>query len=199
MCFITGEYIPGSTAQSLAKPYALIAGKRALNEHFYRKGVTANVELIGYRYRVHYELPKQQPLVSLIISTRNNLNNLQCCITSIFERTRYSNFEVLIVDNDSDINVKRRYLKSIKMHDRIRMLTNRRPYSFSASINSAVESSEGEIIGLLDGDIEVINSDWLSEMVGIALQVGVGAVGARVWYPNETLHNGGIVLGADTK
>jgi hypothetical protein len=92
-----------STArQTDAKPYALIAGERALQEHFDRSGISAKVERMAFGYRVHYSLPEKLPLVSLIIPTRNAMHLLSVGIESILEKTTYSNFEIIIVDNGSD-------------------------------------------------------------------------------------------------
>jgi len=92
-----------SAAKSIdAKPYAVIAGERALNEHFCRQGIKATAENIGYGYRVCYALPDKLPLISLIIPTRNGWRLLQRCVESILEKTTYSRYEIMIIDNSSD-------------------------------------------------------------------------------------------------
>ncbi len=185
-----------STAQSLdAKPYAMLAGERAINEHFQRCGVAAQAELIGYGYRVRYALPEAPPLVSLIIPTRNGLHLIQQCIESVLEKTTYPNYEILIVDNGSDDPATLDYFKGLAAEPKVRVLRDDRPFNYSALNNAAVKSAKGELVALLNNDIEVISPDWLSEMVSHALRPGVGAVGARLWYPNDTLQHGGIVLG----
>jgi glycosyltransferase involved in cell wall biosynthesis len=185
-----------STAMSSdAKPYAMIAGERAINEHLLRKGVDATAELIGYGYRVRYALPQVLPLVSLIIPTRNGLSFLKVCIDSIMQKTTYSNYEILIVDNGSDELACLNYLKTIVSNPNITVVRDEQPFNYSALNNAAVKAARGEIIGLINNDIEVISPDWLSEMVSHVLRPEVGAVGARLWYSNDTLQHGGVILG----
>lgn len=185
-----------STSHELeSKPYAMIAGERALNEHFERQGVKARAESVGYGYRVRYALPESLPLVSLIIPTRNGLKLLRRCVESILEKTTYSNYEILIVDNGSDDPATLRYLKGLASEPRIRVMRDDRPFNYSALNNAAVKLARGEIVGLINNDIEVISPDWLSEMVSHALRPEVGAVGARLWYSDDTLQHAGVVLG----
>lgn len=185
-----------STAQSAdAKPYAMLAGERALNEHFQRQKINASAELIGHGFRVHYDLPNNQPMVSLIIPTRNGLKLIRQCVESILKKTTYTNYEILIVDNGSDDPATLQYFKELESEARVRVLRDDRPFNYSALNNAAVKVARGELIGLINNDIEVISPEWLSEMVSIALQPKVGAVGAKLWYPNNTLQHGGVVLG----
>ena len=185
-----------SAAQSMAaKPYAVLAGERALNEHFQRQTVKAVSKSIGHGYRVRYALPDMLPLVSLIIPTRNGLRLLRRCVESILKKTTYHNYEILIVDNESDDPATLQYFKELQSESRIRVIRVDRPFNYSALNNEAVKLARGELVGLLNNDIEVISKDWLSEMVSHALRPGVGAVGARLWYPNNTLQHGGVILG----
>lgn len=188
-----------STASSAearrAKPYALPAGHRALNEHFQRGKINGMVEQLAYGYRARYDLPDSVPLVSLIIPTRNNLHLLQKCIVSILKKTTYSNYEILIIDNGSDDPETLQYLEELQAKPNIRVVRDDRPFNFSALNNTAVKLVRGELVGLLNNDLEVIAPEWLSEMVSHALRPGVGAVGARLWYPNETLQHGGVIIG----
>ena len=187
---------PASTAQSIdAKPYAVLAGERALNEHFQRIKINGRVESTTFGFRVRYELPSNLPLVSLIIPTRNGVKLIRQCITSILEKTTYENYEILIVDNGSDDLDTLQYFESLKANSKIRILRDDRPFNYSSLNNSAVEQAGGEIIGLLNNDVEVISPDWLSEMVSLALQPEVGAVGAKLWYPGDTVQHAGVVLG----
>lgn len=188
---------PASTAMTgQANPYALAAAERALNEHLARKRVSAKAEPLPVPscYRVRYDLPEQAPLVTLIIPTRNGMHLLRQCITSILGKTDYPNYEILIVDNGSDDPETLAYFDTLRNDPRIRILRDDRPFNFSALNNRAVQEARGELVGLINNDIEVINQEWLSEMVSVALQPGVGAVGARLWYPNDTLQHGGGIL-----
>lgn len=187
----------GSTAASIKiKSYAHDAGLQAINDHLVRTGIDAEVLplSIGY-YRVHYALPSPAPLVSLIIPTRNGLKLIRQCVSSIINKTVYPNYEILIVDNGSDDPEVMMYLNSILTDQRIRILRDDRTFNFSALNNFAVKEVKGEFIGLVNNDIEVIEPEWLREMVSIASQPGVGAVGARLWYPNNSLQHGGVIVG----
>ncbi|NLP61658.1 glycosyltransferase family 2 protein [Paraburkholderia sacchari] len=186
----------GSTAQSVAaKPYVALAGERALNEHFARTGVAASAEWIGHGYRVSYALPKTLPLVSLIVPTRNGLKLLRQCIGSIHARTDYPNYEILIVDNGSNDPETLRYFDAFAADSRVRVIRDDRPFNYSALNNAAVREARGELVGLVNNDIEVIAREWLGEMVSLALQPGVGAVGAKLLFPDDTIQHAGVVTG----
>ena len=185
-----------STASaSDAKPYALLAGQKALNQHLQRKGIDAKAELVDHGFRVHYALPSNQPRVSLIIPTRNGLNLIRTCVESILKKTTYTNYEILIIDNGSDDPEVLSFFEQAKTDARVKVVVDNRPFNYSALNNAAVKLAQGTFIGLLNNDLEVISPDWLSEMVSIALQPNVGAVGARLWYPNNTLQHGGVIVG----
>jgi len=188
---------PGSTAQAgCEKNYALLAGERALNDHFARVSVSAKAELLDFgMYRARYDIPHPAPLVSLIIPTRNGLNLIKQCVKSILDKTTYKNYEILIVDNNSDDPKTLEYFASVVNDSRIRVLRDERPFNYSALNNAAVLHARGEYLGLINNDIEVITPQWLDEMMSLAIQPGVGAVGARLWYPNDTLQHGGCITG----
>lgn len=186
----------GSTAAGVdAKPYAAVAGERALNEHFSRSHMACAAEWVGNGYRIRYALPDKLPLVTLIIPTRNGFGLIRQCIESIVKTTIYPNYEIIIIDNDSDDPAVLEYFDSVVSDSRIRVIRDDRPFNYSALNNDAVKHAKGDIIALVNNDIEVISSDWLSEMVSFAIQPSVGVVGAKLFYPNETLQHGGVVLG----
>ncbi len=185
-----------STAKTLNnKTYAIAAGEQALCEHFQRCRIKATVKHIHYGYRVQYALPDHPPLVSLIIPTRNRVDLLQKCVDSIRKKTTYPNYEILIVDNGSNDDTTIQYLKKLQSQSGICVIRDDQPFNYSAINNSAVEVARGEVIGLLNNDLEIISSGWLSEMVSHALRPDIGAVGARLWYPDDTLQHGGIIIG----
>ena len=200
-----------SSAQIAHLPYVLFHGRqgllssagtavgegvKALDLHFQRLNIRAKAEMMKHGYRVRYQLPSEaQPLVSLIIPTRNGLFLLRQCIRSIQQKTTYRQYEIIIVDNGSDDPATLDYFQSLSVVANIRILRIDKPFNYSALNNAAVAISKGELVGLLNNDVEVISSDWLGDMVSHALQNGVGAVGARLWYPNDTLQHGGVVLG----
>lgn len=186
-----------STAKSAdSKPYAAIAGERAIREHLERKSIiNAEVSFEGYGYRVKYPLPSSIPLVSLIIPTRNGLHLLRQCIDSIVTKTTYKNYEFIIVDNGSDDEETLQYLKKINNWPNVRVIRDDRPFNYSQLNNLAAKEARGEILGLINNDIEVTAPEWLGEMVSHAIRSEVGAVGAKLLFPNDTLQHGGVILG----
>ncbi|RMS21786.1 Glycosyl transferase, group 2 protein [Pseudomonas savastanoi] len=187
----------GSTAMAGdEKPYAALAGVKALDEHLERQGRIGSTELLPTgQYRVHYNLPTALPLVTLVIPTRNAYALVKQCIDSIKSLTTYKNYEIILIDNGSDDPESLEYFAQIGQKENIRVLRDDGPFNYSALNNAAVRIAKGELIGLINNDIEVITPEWLSEMVSIALQPKVGAVGARLWYPDNRLQHGGVVVG----
>jgi O-antigen biosynthesis protein len=189
----------GSTAIAPeAKGYAWTAGQRALAGHLERTGVRATVEHspVGSYFRVRYGLPRERPLVSIIIPTRDQADLLRECVESIRKRTRYSNWELVIVDNQSTDEKARRYLEQLAKSERVNVVRFDRPFNYSAINNFAVRHARGEVLCLLNNDTQVISQDWIEEMLGVLLQSGVGIVGARLWYEDDTLQHGGVIVGA---
>ena len=178
-----------------AKPYAMLAGERAINEHFARMGIKGKVTLGAYGFQPIYELPEPLPLVSIIIPTRNGLSLLKQCLESIFHKTTYLNYEVIVVDNGSDDRDTIQYLDNLSKSNKIMLIRDDSPFNYSALNNNAVAHARGEIVALINNDIEVISPDWLDTMVSHALRPEIGAVGARLWYTNKTLQHGGVILG----
>lgn len=185
-----------STKQSMNADLGVCpSGVKALNEHLQRLKIKAKAIITDCGYRLLYDLPDHPPLVSIIIPTRNGLELIRTCIHSIIQKTTYPNYEILIIDNLSDDPSTIKYLKEVQKDKRISVVRDDHPFNYSALNNLAVKIAKGEIVGLLNNDLEVISPEWLSEMVSIALQPKVGAVGARLWYPNNTLQHGGVILG----
>jgi GT2 family glycosyltransferase len=174
---------------------SLCASERALNRHFERTGVAAAAEATPFGFRIRYALPTQRPFISLVIPTRNALDLVRQCIESIVMETAYPNYEILLVDNGSDDLEALAYFAELNAQQNIRVIRDERPFNYSALNNAAVASARGELIGLINNDIEVISPDWLDEMVSLALQPGVGAVGAKLLYPDMTIQHGGVILG----
>ena len=178
------------------KPYALIAAQKAIADHLKRKKINADVELLDNQmYRVKYMLPDTPPLVSIIIPTKDNFKILERCINSILLKTDYNNYEILIVDNNSEDKNTLDYLQEIRKNEKVTVLKDKQKFNFSSINNKAVNHVNGSYLCFLNDDTEVISTAWLSEMVSVGVQQGVGAVGARLWYPNNTLQHGGVVLG----
>jgi glycosyltransferase involved in cell wall biosynthesis len=180
------------------KSYTSTAGLKALKHYFGSKGEQVDVSL-GHSpntYRVSWPIPDDQPFISLIIPTRDRVEILKQCISSILERTSYQNFEILIVDNDSVEPQTLEYFKQIQVSDdRVRVLPFPGVFNYSKINNWAVEKSRGELIGLINNDIEVISGEWLTEMVSHALRPDIGAVGAKLLYKNDLIQHAGVILG----
>jgi glycosyltransferase involved in cell wall biosynthesis len=188
---------PQSTAGGAkAKPYTVQAAERAISEHLQRRALPLRqISWTPVGFRSDLALPEPPPRVSVIVPTRNGLQVLRPCLTSLLERTRYSDFEVLVVDNGSDDPATLQFLVDLEQQGRIRVLRDPSPFNYSALNNRAVQLAAGQLICLLNNDIEVIDPGWLEELVVQALRPGVGAVGARLLYPNRTLQHGGVLLG----
>ncbi len=178
-----------------AKPYAVRAGERALGDHLVRTHVRATAEAFGVGYRVRYALPANPPVVTIIIPSRNGGNLLQKCVGSVLAKTTYPAFELLIIDNGSDDPATLQLLHDWSRLSNVRVVRDARPFNYSALNNAAVRLAGGEVIALVNDDIEVISPDWLSEMVSHALRPAVGAVGARLLYADGSVQHAGIVLG----
>ena len=131
----------------------------------------------------------------MIIPTRNGLEVLEPCLNSLLRITRYPDLEVLVVDNGSDDPATLRFLAGLEQKGKIRVLRDPSPFNYSALNNKAVEQATGALVCLLNNDIEVVEPDWLEALVVQALRPGVGAVGARLLYPDRTLQHAGVLLG----
>lgn len=190
--------LPGSASMGTAeKPYAARASEKALNEHLARQGKDATISTLPIgMHRVTFHLPADLPLVSIIVPTRNRVELVRACMTSLFERTDYQNFEVLLVDNGSTDASALDYFDSLRSRNsNFRILRDDRPFNFSALNNMAAKEAEGDLLLLLNNDTEVISPNWLSEMVGIVLQEGIGVVGAKLYHTNGLIQHGGVILG----
>jgi len=136
-----------------------------------------------------------EPRVSLIIPTRDGADVLETCIGSIRTGTRYPNYEIIIIDNGSVEEKTRELFGKLSSDGSIRILAMAGPFNFSKLNNSAVVQTTGDIIGLVNNDIEVTHEDWLDEMVSLALRPQAGCVGAKLLYPDGRIQHAGIVIG----
>jgi len=138
-----------------------------------------------------------EPLVSLIIPTKNAKNLVKACIESILDKTTYQNFEILLIDNGSDEKDSIDYFNELNKHPKINVLSYPGEFNYSAINNFGVQhaSSESTIIGLINNDIEVIEPNWLTAMVGHAGREGIGCVGAKLLYSDGRIQHAGVVMG----
>ncbi len=187
-----------STASNpTAKPYAQEAARRAVQEHLKRTGVAGTVVPSHDVYlQTKYALPNEQPMVSIIIPTRDQASSLKKCVHSIFEKTDYPAYELIVLDNGSYDPEALEYLADLKKRDGVRLERIDAEFNYSRLNNRGVELSRGTFVALLNNDVEVLHADWLTEMVSRAMQPKVAMVGARLWYPNGTIQHGGVILGA---
>ncbi|WP_215218813.1 glycosyltransferase family 2 protein [Novilysobacter luteus] len=191
--------IPGSTALAPGeKNYAHLAAMKSLQSHLERVGRDAEVMEIPRHpgnYRIRNALPAQPPKVSVVIATRDRSELLSMAVRGILQDTDYPDLEVVIVDNGS---VERRtldYLARMTQDSRVRVIRHGAPFNYSELNNLGVKHASGEVICLLNNDIEVTSPDWLKEMVSQALRPDIGAVGAMLYFPDGTIQHAGIVLG----
>ena len=178
-----------------AKPYAREAARRALTEHVARIGAAATVEPCpenNESHRVRFEIVGEAPLVSVIILTRDRAALLEQCVTSLRDRTDYPKLEIVVVDNGSVEPGTDAYLRATESSGRLRVLRDDGAFNFSRLNNLAARDARGVILAFLNNDVEANEADWLREMVSHTLRPEVGAVGARLWYPDGTLQHGGV-------
>ena len=191
--------IPGSTAMSpSAKDYTNRARLQALEDFFKGRGMGALVHNgpLDNTAKVDYPLPSPQPLVSLLIPTKDRLDLVRTCVESILQKTTYAPFEILILDNASvEVQTLSYFAEIVKLEPRVRVIRDDRPFNFSAINNLGVKESRGALIGLINNDIEVISPEWLTEMVRLATQSDIGCVGAKLYYPSNKIQHAGVVLG----
>jgi GT2 family glycosyltransferase len=184
-------------AQSRHAYSEMEAGRLAVQDHLRTSGRPADVSLgqAPFTYRVQFPQLDPQPLVSVIIPTRNAVELLKRCVQGLIEKTEYNNFEVLVVDNQTDEPRARNYLQLCRARANFRVLTYNKPFNYSAINNFAAEQARGEFLCLLNNDTEVIDPGWLNALVMWGTQPGIGAVGAKLLYPDRTIQHAGITLG----
>lgn len=186
-----------STADNpMSKQYAYEAGRRAIEEHLRRSNCPGSVELLpdfGF-YRVRYPV-QGRPLVSVIIPNKDAALELRSCLDALLSNS-YRHIEVLVVENNSEKPETFEYYRTLSSEPRVRLLRWKHPFNYSAINNYAVRAARGEYILFLNNDVRgSISRNWLSEMLGVCQRPEVGAVGAKLYYPNNTVQHAGIVVG----
>ena len=188
--------ISGSTAISIeTKNYTAEAGWRALASYWQRRGIEVRIESAeAGNFHTHFPLPEPPPLVSILIPTRNCGDLLRSCLDAVFKLTIYPKFEILIIDNGSDDPSTLAYLQSLQATSRVHVLRQPGVFNFAALNNAAARLANGTCLCLLNNDVEPISQDWLNEMVAHAMRPEIGAVGAMLYYPNDTIQHAGVIL-----
>ena len=190
--------IEGSTSKEMDnKNYALLRGKKALEEALKRRKIEGTVVIPDgvQSYVVKYAI-KHNPKVSIIIPTRDMAKLVKRCLKSIYERTTYQNYEIIVVNNNScKRSTFRLFKKYQKNHNNFKVIDAPIEFNYSMLNNIAVEKSSGDYIVLLNNDTKIITRNWLELMLGYASQKHVGAVGVKLVYPDNTIQHGGVILG----
>lgn len=186
-----------STAKDIhAKDYCMVAAKKALAEHLDRIGIAGTVEdasILSW-YRIRYAL-KGQPKVSIIIPNKDHIDLLKRCVDSIQKVSTYENYEIIIVENNSELRPTFKYYESLKANKKVKVVYWKDEFNYSAINNYGATFADGDYVLLLNNDMEIITPDWLQEMLMFAQRDDVGAVGAKLYYSNDTVQHGGVILG----
>lgn len=179
-----------------SKMYAYEAGRRAIEEHIYRIGYPGKVEFLKdtFSYRIHYKITEEP--VSIIIPNMDHVNDLQKCLKSIIDKTSYKNYEIVIVENNSKDRATFEYYNSLKTNINVRIINYAaKEFNFSAINNFAVGCVETKYLLFLNNDTEIINDNWLTEMIMFGQRADVGAVGAKLLYSDNTYQHVGLIIG----
>lgn len=189
---------PNSTAGNpQSKQYAIDAGCNAIREHYHRMNVDAKVtstDIFGI-YRTVYRV-KGHPLVSIVILNKDHIEDLKKCIDSVIKKTTYENYEIVVVENNSTKEATFRYYDEVESnYDCVRVVRWKEGFNYSKINNYGVKFTKGEYLILMNNDIEVIEPAWMEEMLGCAQRPEVGIVGAKLFYPDDTIQHAGVVLG----
>lgn len=192
---------PNSVAADInSKTYAIEAGKKAVRDSIRAAGLEAEVEsskAFPTIYRIRY-LIKRKELVSIIIPNKNHLSDIRRCVQSILTYTTYPNYEILIIDNGSTDREVFSYYGSLQSDKKVRILHWNQEFNYSAINNYGIREARGEYIILLNNDTKVITPEWIEEMLMYAQRKEVGAVGAKLYYEDDTIQHAGIIIGMGT-
>ncbi|MBQ3905533.1 MAG: glycosyltransferase family 2 protein, partial [Lachnospiraceae bacterium] len=191
----------GSVASGIeAKPYAIAAAKGAVAEHLRKHGFDhfqiTSTRAFATIFRIQYQI-LGHPKISIVIPNKDHLEDLQRCVSSIIERSTYDNYEIIIVENNSETKeIKDYYQKLLETAaDKVKIVTFEGKFNYSAVNNLGVSKAEGEYVLLLNNDTQVITANWLEELLMYAQREDVGAVGAKLYYADQTIQHAGVILG----
>ena len=198
-CLYVWRAAAGSTAQTMeAKPYAVAAGERAINAHLQRVGLKGEAHAIPGApgaFQLHYELTGH-PLITVMIPNKDHTDDLDRCLSSLYKNAGYDNFEVLVIENNStDPETERYYAQIPQKFANCRVVRYQGGFNFSAINNFGAQFANGEQLLLLNNDIEITSQDFLREMLSYSQRPDVGAVGAKLIYPDNEIQHAGVVMG----
>ncbi|MGI6010579.1 MAG: glycosyltransferase family 2 protein [Ruminococcus sp.] len=186
-----------STADNpVSKMYAFEAGRRAIEGNLARcgvKGIVSHTKDLGF-YRVDYPV-EGNPLVSVIIPNKDHSDMLKRCVDSVLEKTDWKNYEIIIVENNSVEEETFACYSKLEENPKIRVIRWEREFNYSAINNFAAERAAGSYFLFLNNDVEVISENWMSGMLGNCQRREVGIVGAKLYYPDNTIQHAGTVIG----
>ena len=186
-----------TSSNIMNKPYAVDAGRRAVMQHLHRTKQAAFVSphpIIPIFNLVRFLVTDPAPKVTVLIPTRDNADQLLRCVNSLLSNTVYGNFDVIVMDNGSTNIAAREALSRLADTPRVRVIRMPGPFNFAAMNNRAAKETDAEFICLLNDDTEIIERAWLNDMVGLASRPSVGAVGAKLIYPDNTVQEAGIMF-----
>ena len=190
-------HMDSTAADPSSKAYAYEAGRKAIREHYQRMGIDAKVDMTerpGW-YRSHIKI-QGNPMVSIIIPNKDHTDDLELCLFSMSRKSTYRNYEILIVENNSEKEETFEYYKKLpERYPKVRVLTWEKEFNYSAINNFAAEEAQGEYLLFLNNDVEILTPDWIEEMLQNCQQENVAAVGAKLYYPDDTIQHAGVVLG----
>ena len=198
-CLYVWRAAAGSTAQTMdAKPYAVAAGERAINAHLQRVGLQGEAHAIPGApgaFQLHYELTGH-PRITVMIPNKDHTDDLDRCLTSLYKNAGYDNFEVLVIENNStDPETERYYAQIPQKFADCRVVRYQGGFNFSAINNFGAQFANGEHLLLLNNDIEITSKDFLRELLSYSQRPDVGAVGAKLIYPDNEIQHAGVIMG----
>ncbi len=180
-----------------AKPYVVDSAKRALAAHIKRVGLSGRVEdaVVPTTYKIQYDIVGE-PLISIIIPNKDHTDDLEKCLASVYGKSTYKNFEVIVVENNSIEPETFEYYDMAKgKYNNLKVINWESGFNYSAINNFAAKQANGEYVLLLNNDIEVITPDWLEQMLMYAQRKDVGAVGVKLYYDDDTIQHAGVIVG----
>ena len=190
-------HMDSTAADPESKAYAYQAGRRAIKEHYQRMGIDASVEMTerpGW-YRSYVKI-QDNPKISIIIPNKDHIEDLELCLFSLTKRSTYKNYEILIVENNSEKPETFEYYKKLPdRYPKVKVLTWEKEFNYSGINNFAAEQAEGMYLLFLNNDVEILTPQWMEEMLQICQQKDVAITGAKLYYPDDTIQHAGVVLG----